>query len=758
LKGISILHFVHRTSGRARRAHAAICLLPVLLLFSLLAPPFFPPVLRALPAATLAPVKPASAVADGAGQTELATLCRALHEKDSPANYQRLADFAREHASDASGALAALALGYRDYTHGRPADAASWLARAEQGKLLPDYALYWDAQNAQVQHRSPAALDLLDRVIHEYPSSAILPQAIDSLAAISLELGDASRARFALEAFPRTADQPSLLLLRARAREMDRAPTLAAADYVGVYYRFPLSAEAKRAGDRLDPLRKELRNEFPEITPPMRLGRAEAFYNARQWKQAAGEYKAIAKVLSGTDREQALLRAAASEVQPKGGPGPLEKLRLSDPGLDAERYALLAEVYHRKKKTDEMERAANAAVARAPHSEGAATALFESGNYFWSHLDRDGAADYYRRSLEASATSSVAETAEWRVAWTAYLDRDDHAAALFEEHVRQFPASSYQPEALYWLGRLAERSGDTPRARAYIMKLASRYPQTYWGSVARARLQELGTGSAAPAESVPLLALIKAPKPLPDLTSPLPAAAATRDARARGLHTIGFDSSADLEWRAGYAETNCAALLVALAQAAVASGRYPAAIVTIRQAIPQLEARRWEELPVGVWAAAFPLPYAEQIRSAASRQGLDPNLVAGLIRQESAFQPSSLSKAKAMGLMQVMPGTGKILAKQLNIPFKKSRLFEPEYNLQLGTKYLANLVAMFGGEEPAIAAYDAGENRIASWQAQRKYDEMAEFIESIPITETREYVQIVSRNASIYRRLVASRQ
>ena len=696
--------------------------------------------------------------ADQPDRAELAGLCRALHDKDSPANYDRLAAFAREHATNANGALAALALGYRDYTRNRYADAATWFSRAEQGTPLPDYVFYWEAQNAQVQHRSVAAMELLERVAREYPTSAVIPQALEALAGIALEMGDVSRARFALENFARTGDYPGLLLLRGRAREADRAPAPAAEDYVAVYYRFPLTGEAKRAGERMDALRKQLRGEFPEITPQMRLARAEAFYNARQWKQARGEYHSIAKQLSGVDRERALLGAAASEVQPKGGPGPLEKLRLTDPDLDAERYALLADVYHRKKKTDQMQRASDAAAARAPHSEGAAAALFESGNYFWAHMDHGGAVDYYKRSLAANAKSSVAETAAWRVAWSAYLDRDDRATKLFEDHVRDFPASSYQAESLYWLGRLAERAGDTPRARAYLLKLAGRYPQTYWGSVARARLQELGPGSAAPAETVPVLALVRPPKPLPDLSAPLAPAAAARDARARALHAIAFDSSADQEWRAGYAETGSPQLLVALAQAAVASGKYPVAIVTIRQAIPQLEARRWEELPVGVWATAFPLPYAEQIRNAARRQGLDPMLVAGLIRQESAFQPGSVSKAKAIGLMQVMPGTGKILAKQLNVPFKKQRLFEPEYNLQLGTKYLANLIAMFGGEEPAIAAYDAGENRIASWQAQRKYDEMPEFIESIPITETREYVQIVSRNASIYRRLVAARQ
>jgi soluble lytic murein transglycosylase len=405
-----------------------------------------------------------------------------------------------------------------------------------------------------------------------------------------------------------------------------------------------------------------------------------------------------------------------------------------------------------------MLRAVEAAATRAPHSNGAAAALFEAGNYFWSKLDRASAANYYRRSLEASSTSSVADPAQWRLAWTAYLDRDANAATLFEEHVRQFPSSSYLPEALYWLGRLAERSSDAPRARAFFLKLAGRFPQTYWGSKARARMQELGPGNGDAQVEIPVLALVSPPKPLPDLSAPLPAAAAAHDARARALAAIEFEASADLEWRAGYAETGSPALLVSLAQAAMSSGRYAVAIVTIRQAIPQLEARRWEELPVEVWAAAFPLPYADQIRSAAASQGLDPMLVAGLIRQESAFQPRSVSRAKAIGLMQVLPGTGKRLARELRVPYSRAKLFDPDYNIRLGTKYLADLVALFGNEEPALAAYDAGEDRIAGWQAERKYDEMAEFIESIPITETREYVQIVSRNASIYRRLSSVKQ
>jgi len=716
-----------------------------------------PGAMRALLVLLLAALPCAAAPQETGG--ELAALCRALHEKDSPANYERLAAFSREHAGDSQGQEAALALGFRDYTRGHFDQAAAWLERAEANQRLTDYALYWEAQNDRALHRSAAALDRLERLLRDYRSSAIVPQALEALGDFALDAGEPQRARFALEGYKATVERPALLFLRARARELDHAPSAAAEDYVTLYYRFPLSVEAKRAGERLGPLQRQLQGEFPEISPEMRFSRAAAFYDARQWRQARAEYAAMAKVLAGADRQRAQLRAAASATEPRGGPGPLESLRLSVPELDAERYALLAGVYRRKKKPDAMERAAEAAASRAPHSSAAASAFLEAGNFYWMRLDSAAAAEKYRRAYEADPTGAAAEIAQWRLAWTAYLNHDAQAATLLEAHVREFPNSSYLAEALYWLGRVAERSGDTSRARAFFLKLAARFPQTYWGAKARGRLAELGAAGAAPAESIPILAAVPAPKPLPNLSAPLPPAAAERAERARALRAISFDASADLELRAGYAETGAAALLVQLAENDLAEGRYAASMVTIRQAVPQLEARRWEELPVNVWAAAFPMPYADQIRAAAERQGLDPMLVAGLIRQESAFQPRSVSAARAIGLMQVLPSTGKRLARQLRLPYSRAKLFEPEYNLRLGTKYLADLIAMFGGEEePALAAYDAGEDRIAGWQAERKFDEMAEFIESIPITETREYVQIVSRNASMYRRLGGSAQ
>jgi soluble lytic murein transglycosylase len=129
-------------------------------------------------------------------------------------------------------------------------------------------------------------------------------------------------------------------------------------------------------------------------------------------------------------------------------------------------------------------------------------------------------------------------------------------------------------------------------------------------------------------------------------------------------------------------------------------------------------------------------------------------LVASLIRQESAFNPNAVSRKDAVGLMQLLPKTGKLVARQVKLrPFSATELFTPAVNLQLGTRYFRNTVDKFGSFEYALAAYNAGDDRVQDWLSQGKYRDPQEFVESIPFTETREYVQAILRNANVYRQL-----
>jgi soluble lytic murein transglycosylase len=192
---------------------------------------------------------------------------------------------------------------------------------------------------------------------------------------------------------------------------------------------------------------------------------------------------------------------------------------------------------------------------------------------------------------------------------------------------------------------------------------------------------------------------------------------------------------------------------VEAAQAAFDQGHFGAGMAYGRQAIPSFDSRKFSEVSPTVWKVLFPLPYESTLRREADRNEFDPMFAAGLIRQESTFQADAVSHANAIGLMQILPKTGRLLAKQHKVRYTKATLFDPNLNIELGMLYIANLTRLTGAPEYAAAAYNAGEDRVVQWKAERTYDEMPEFVESIPFTETREYVQIVSRNAAMYRLL-----
>jgi soluble lytic murein transglycosylase len=151
----------------------------------------------------------------------------------------------------------------------------------------------------------------------------------------------------------------------------------------------------------------------------------------------------------------------------------------------------------------------------------------------------------------------------------------------------------------------------------------------------------------------------------------------------------------------------------------------------------------------------FPLPYKDEVFVNARERGLDPWDVAALIRQESEFNPGARSRANAYGLMQLRPATGRMLGKHEGMrAVPTSLLLNPGVSIKLGTEYLRQQLASWDGDLfRTLAAYNAGPGRVHQWLMSSNYREPAEFVESIPFTETREYVQAVLRNADIYREL-----
>ena len=178
------------------------------------------------------------------------------------------------------------------------------------------------------------------------------------------------------------------------------------------------------------------------------------------------------------------------------------------------------------------------------------------------------------------------------------------------------------------------------------------------------------------------------------------------------------------------------------------------AITVMRRAYPQFLAAGGEGLPAEILQIIFPLTYWDSIKRNAAIYELDPYVVAALIAQESTFDASARSVANAWGLMQIVPATGKRLARELGIRrFTTPMLTNGDTNIRLGTLYFKRLVGQFGGVYYALASYNAGENRVVRWKAERPGMEEDEFIDDIPFPETQNYVKRILGTAEDYRRL-----
>lgn len=675
---------------------------------------------------------------------------RELKDKNPEPAYQQLSAYAIQKSSGVFGARAALALGYFDYTKAHYEKAAKWFERAKSDSLLADYTLYWTAENDLAQGRSADALAELKQFRQNFPDSVMTDQALQTLGEAALASNQPGDAVAALNAYSETLDRPALLFLRAEAHEQAGEKDLAAADYQTVYIRYAISEQAREASLKLSFLASAPGAQIPPISLDQRIEHATMLFNAKDWGDARTEYAELQPLLEGAEHERAQLRILECGLSLGGTPTELAALQTSDPDVDAERFYAMAQYYRSIPEDAEMAAAVEGAVLRAPQSRWAESALMLAANEYWVELNRDQAAAFYKRVADSFPTAPDAIPANWRVAWVAVLKRSPDAAQLLEEHVRRYPSSQFLPDALYWLGRLAEEEGNSGVARSYYEKLMERFPENYFEAAAAMRLRAMGQVAADDPDVVNLVS----PSPSPvKLGDEIPSVAADRQARADALRSIAFDASAELELRAAYVSTHEPRLLLEAAQAAVDAGHIGEAIVAVRQVYPQLEARPFAEVPHDVWLAAYAMPFKGSIRQWSAHAGVDPMLVAGLIRQESAFAEDARSNRNAMGLMQLEPKTARLLARQSKVRYSQLRLFEGDYNVRLGTLYIANLRKQFGSIESALAAYNAGEDRVTEWTAGQTYREPAEFVDSIPFTETREYVEIVSRNADIYRRL-----
>jgi len=426
-------------------------------------------------------------------------------------------------------------------------------------------------------------------------------------------------------------------------------------------------------------------------------------------------------------------------------------LDVTSPEASAQRLYYLVECARRRDDDDEMKAMLKQLGARHKDSPWRLKALISAANRYLLLNRPDDYVPLNRAVYQDFPASPSAALSHWKVTFQAYLHDQPDAGRLLREHLTRYPGHSTAGAALYFLGRQLERAGDNAGARASYLRLTLVFENHYYAMQARDRLKAIGSAPAG-GEAGEWIAALKFASPA-RVTNDATEATASRIERSRLLRAAGLNDLADAELRFGMRTDGQPALLaMEIAESADAPHQ---AMRVMKSNNPEYLNLPVPAAPRKFWELLFPLPYRGDLVRSARERDLDPFLVAGLIRQESEFNPGAVSRAKAYGLTQVRPVTGRQFARIAGVTkVTTSVLSQPSANLKLGTSILKSMLDHQGGSiEQTLAAYNAGPNRVVEWMAWNTYREPAEFVESIPFTETRDYVQAVMRNAEMYRRL-----
>lgn len=686
----------------------------------------------------------------------LAPLVRAYRETPSVAKRAAVEAYAAAHARETSGSLGRLALGVGDYEQKNYAAAIAELKPlAAKLPQIADYASYYLGA-ARVESGDFAGVGADLAATHRTDTPSPLSGRAWLLEARALQPADAEQAARLLRDHYSELPQPAGDVTLADAYLAAGDQRRAADFYQRVYYEYVSGDASARAATGLAMLKDSMGAAYPPPLPQQLLRRAARLLEALQYRDARGEYEGLLNQLTGSDRDLVRVRIGVADYlsgRSNTACPYLRGLDLPPSDADAERLYYQAECA-RKAMDDEGMLAMVQRLGQAyRQSPWRLKALVFAANRFLVDNRTSDFLPLYRQVYQDFPLDPLAPTAHWKVTFQAYLAEEGDAADLLREHLRQYSGHATAPAALYFLARTEEAAEDTASARAYYTRLDAAFPNTYYGMLARERLElpELHKPQSA-LDAEKFLATLSLPRVKP---VPMDAVNATtvRLERGRLLRAAGLSDLADAELRFG-ARNGGQPVLLGMEIATSADASY----LGLR-AMKSLSGD-YLDLPISgaprqFWELLFPLPYRTDLMASARAQELDPYLLAGLIRQESEFNPDALSRKNAFGLTQVQPGTGRIYARRAGIVrFTNRSLFQPATNLKIGAVIFQSMLGQHGGSvEQTLAAYNAGPNRAAEWIMWRTYREPAEFVESIPYTETRDYVQAVLRNADIYRRL-----
>jgi soluble lytic murein transglycosylase len=698
-----------------------------------------------------------------ASQTSVRSQLRAAAAAGNEAELQRIeTSFPR--TEDA--ALARLLRGYLRLQAKDFNNAATILDDAAIGRhsKLGDYALYYRGQALQGAGRNDEAERVFSKLAASHPTS-LFARAAALQAAGSAVLRGAYDAALKDLAGLVAENDGTALKLRADALEKMGQTEGAVAALRKIYFDAPHSAEAATVANRLTALGAGAPSEGATLA--MLRGRADKLYQANLHVLAAQAYDQLARQFPAAADSEVLLRAGVSYYKARSYQQALNVLntlgqvRARTPKSQAEAIYYRGLSYRALRQDAGALQAVGELRRVAPGGNQLGSLLYELGRAYETSQPAQ-AATYYEQVVREAPKSEQADEAHFWLAWRAH-EADDYArsAKLLIEHIADYgDVTDNRGKAAFWAARDAERSGDRSRALVMYNALLPRYGAGWYGYNSERRIAQLKAAGITELDSEADRTLARAVAALqvnPPVVETMKPADEERLAKADQLLAIALQQSAlnELEDARSRAATS-PRINLRIAQIYRSRNENVSAVNVLKRAYPDYGQALLHEMPREAWDVFYPLGWWSLIKQEAARHKLDPYMIAGLIRQESVFNPQARSRANALGLMQIIPSTGRMVARQYNVgggSFTPADLYNPAINVPIGTAYVAQLLEQFGRFEYVAASYNGGPTRVARWLRELPAAEIEDWVDSIPISETRLYVQGVYRNARQYQRL-----
>ncbi|HEX8734547.1 MAG TPA: transglycosylase SLT domain-containing protein [Pyrinomonadaceae bacterium] len=673
-----------------------------------------------------------------------------------------VADFDSRFANTRTGALAKLLRGRIRLENGDANGAAEILNSNvfKQKTNLGDYAL-WLRGKALLQAQKPAeAMSVIQQLAAEFPNSLRVREAKLLWTEAALQSGLAREVPVFLQDLIDKSDASAFLAV-ARAYEQQQNQAQAINFYRKAYF-YGAGAEAgKQAEIKLTELAQSLSPQTAEEA----ISRADRLYDAKNYPEAANAYTTALASFPNLSTPQTNLRRLTALANLRRGSEAQGAFNLipATAREKEEAYYQLARAYAGARAWEQARQITDEMRQKFPSGAWTPKALIAAG---MTARDAKNKLEetYFLRSAVTSYPNAVeVASAQFELAWLEHENNNfSSSSQMLTEHLARYASkdTTNRGKAGYWSARDSERAGKINEACALYEAVNYRYGANWYGYMATQRMANLRSQGRcnAPQNFAKDSLVGRAVANLKTVT--VAAETATekeneRLVRAEQLGIVGlFDWAFNEVTDAARTAPNSPKVNMTLAKYYRLRDDNVNALLSLARSYPDYPQMFPEEMGREEWDIFYPLTNWQHIKLWAKERGLDPYQVAGLIRQESVFNPRAKSGANAYGLMQLLIPTARATARKYGntATITGETLFEPALNIELGTAYMRDQFDKFGRIEYVAIAYNAGPGRVAPWRASLPL-ELDEFVEEIPFKETKGYVQGVIRNSAQYRRL-----